>query len=323
MLKKKGVFVISLDFELYWGVRDKRALEDYKENLLGARSVIPSLLKLFDKYSIHATWAVVGFLFFSEKSELIKSLPVNKPGYLNKKLSPYEHIDGIGRNEKEDPYHYADSLIKMIIFYTGQEIGSHTFSHYYCLEKGQDIKTFAEDLDSAVKAAGRYDLTLKSLVFPRNQINEEYLDVCRKAGINACRGNQFSRIYKAGNEEDNSTLKRALRLLDAYVNISGYNGYSMEEIKKSVPLNIRASRYLRPYSERLKVFESLRLKRILSEMTHAAKKGLIYHLWWHPHNFGANTGKNMEFLEKILKHYNMLKDKYGMGSFNMGEVSSS
>ena len=60
--------MVSLDFELYWGVRDKTSLEAYKANLLGARHIIPRLLELFAHYGVRATWATVGFLFFDEKT---------------------------------------------------------------------------------------------------------------------------------------------------------------------------------------------------------------------------------------------------------------
>lgn len=48
---------------------------------------------------------------------------------------------------------------------------------------------------------------------------------------------------------------------------------------------------LRPYSAALKSLEPLKLKRITSELDCAAQEGLIYHLWWHPHNFGVNLEK--------------------------------
>ena len=57
---KKGLFIISLDFELLWGVRDKRTKETYGQNILGVQEVIPQLLDLFDKYDITATFATVG-----------------------------------------------------------------------------------------------------------------------------------------------------------------------------------------------------------------------------------------------------------------------
>ena len=66
----KGKFVISLDFELMWGMRDKKTLEQYGENIIGVHAVIPRLLELFTSYNIEATFSTVGFLFFKNKSEL-------------------------------------------------------------------------------------------------------------------------------------------------------------------------------------------------------------------------------------------------------------
>jgi peptidoglycan/xylan/chitin deacetylase (PgdA/CDA1 family) len=321
MKKQRGIFVISLDFELYWGIRDRRTLESYKENLLGVRFVIPRLLELFEKYKIHATWAVVGFLFFENLDELIKGLPAKKPTYVNSKLSPYQDIPYIGRNAEEDPFHYAPSWIKLIASFPHQEIGSHTFSHYYCLEKGQDKETFRDDLSAALKAAGNYKLKLKSLVFPRNQFNREYLSVCKEMGIKAYRGNESSWLYQPRSRHEESLLRRGLRFIDAYVNISGHNAYSIDKLGSTSPYNIPSSRFLRPYSPRLKVLEPLRLRRILSDLTYAARKGLIYHLWWHPHNFGIHLEENLSFLRKILNHFLNLKEAYGMESLNMGELA--
>jgi len=318
---QKGTLVISLDFELYWGVRDKKNLDIYQDNLLGVRAVVPRLLNLFDKYKVHATWATVGFLFLKDRQELIQVLPKNKPNYSNVKLSPYTYLEKIGCNEAEDPFHYASSLIDMVASFPTQEIGTHTFSHYYCLEKGQTADTFREDLKTAIKVAKNRNIDIKSIVFPRNQFNKEYIDICKENGLLAYRGNQLSWLYKATSQEDESSLRRALRLIDAYLNISGHNCYSIKEIPKAVPADIRSSRFLRPYSKKMKLGESLRLKRILSDLTYAAKKGLIYHLWWHPHNFGTNTEENFSFLEKILEHYLQLQNKYEIQSLNMGELA--
>lgn len=74
-----------------------------------------------------------------------------------------------------------------------------------------------------------------------------------------------------------------------------------------------------PYSPKLSFLEGLRLRRIKKEMVHAAKKGEMYHLWWHPHNFGANIEENLHMLEEICKCYKELYLKYGFSSYNMNE----
>ena len=152
MAVNNGILVISLDFELYWGVRDNRSIENYQENILGGRLAIPKILALFDSYYIHATWAVVGLLCFDTKTELVAALPQKQPSYINNNLSPYKYIESVGSSEQKDPFHYGYSLLKNIAACPNQEIGTHTFSHYYCLEDGQNLQEFTADLQAAKKS---------------------------------------------------------------------------------------------------------------------------------------------------------------------------
>jgi len=318
---KSGALIISLDLELCWGVIAGSGLDKNKKNILGAGKSVPAILELFENYGIHATWATVGFLFLNGKDELNSTLPLSLPDYKNKKLFSYYETKNIGRDEKEDLVHIAPSLIKKIVSYPGQEIGTHTFSHYYCLEDGQNINNFRDDLVAAVEIAKKYDLKIESIIFPKNQINQKYLPVCKELGIRSYRGNPRSAIYKSRKSGGDKFFIRLLRLADAYLNITGHNAYSIESINKNFPYNISASRFLRSYSDRLSIFESLKLRRILSDMDNAAKNNLIYHLWWHPCDFGANTGKNLLFLKKIFDRFVFLKNKYGMESLNMKELT--
>jgi hypothetical protein len=265
----------------------------------------------------------VGLLFFENKQELLSHLPTIKPIYTDPNLSPYTgYFDVLGDNYKVDQYHFAPALIKEIQKYPEQEIGTHTFSHYYCLEKGQTIEAFKADLNSAIAVANKYSITLTSLVFPRNQFNDDYLTICQELGVFCYRGNEQSWLYKAKNLEDESRFRRAFRLLDAYINISGHNCYSDDFIKSKMPIDIPSSRFLRPYSHTLKFFDRLRLHRIKSGMTYAAKNNLTYHLWWHPHNFGMDQDENFIFLEKILTHFQFLNTKYNFQSYTMSSLAN-
>src|SRR6476659_9972443 len=86
---QQGKFVISLDFELLWGVRDKVGIQQYGQHIKGVHKAIPRMLEMFRKYGIKATFATVGFLFFENKQELLSNLPKKIPGYTAKSLSPY------------------------------------------------------------------------------------------------------------------------------------------------------------------------------------------------------------------------------------------
>lgn len=317
-----GILTISLDFELYWGMRELVSLEDedFRQRLLGVYQAIPALLELFKQYNVHATWAAVGFLYFEDAIALQENLPTKLPGYDQGELCPYQDIES--SDSATNKFKFCPELIELIQKYPGQEIGTHTFSHYYCLEEGQTQDEFQADLQAAIKAAKQANLETKSLVFPRNQYNEDYLTTIAELGLTNYRGNETHWLYDWENGNGNNLNRRLLRLADSYLSISGHNCYSIEQLKAQYPINIPSSRFLRPHSAKLKPLESLKLKRITSCLDYAAQEGLVYHLWWHPHNFGADLEQNLEFLQKILEHYQGLNQQYGMQSLSMGEIAA-
>ncbi|MBV8903166.1 MAG: polysaccharide deacetylase family protein [Acidobacteriia bacterium] len=316
-----GAFVISLDFELHWGVRDKKAPSgNYRPNLLGARRAIPRMLDSFERFGVAATWATVGFLFAESEEEMREAWPYLKPAYRDPALNPYAEL--IGKDEQEDPLHYAPSLIAEIRRRQRQEIATHTFSHYYCLEPGQSRETFAADLESALRVARRRGISIRSIVFPRNQVNPRYLPVLAMNGITCYRGNQSGWMHRARAKGRDGALRRAARLADHYVSFSGANVTPWNQVLDSTGLcNVPASMFLRPYSPRLESCDALRLRRIRSSIEAAATRGGIFHLWWHPHNFGRYTDQNLRFLDKVLQVFADCRDRYGMESLSMADVA--
>jgi len=316
-----GYFVISLDFELHWGVFDKRTVNSYQKNLLGVRKVIPKLLKLSKKYNIKLTFSTVGFLFAENVEMLKKHNPSLKPTYKNTKLNPYLTQLGIGRNEDEDPYHYANSLLQLINKSGDHEIGTHTYSHYYCKEKGQNTKQFDADIKAAKSIAQATGFEIKSIVFPRNQYNEKYIKICKKNKLSCYRGNPNHFIYKPRQNDKEFFYIRALRLMDSYVNLSGTNTYKLNKTLNGEILNLPGSRFFRPYNTKLKPLEFLKLHRIKKGMQYAALHGEVFHLWWHPHNFGNHTNKNFNQLKEIFKEYKRLETKYNFQSISMSSLA--
>jgi len=321
MKQQSGALVISLDFELHWGVRDQFAFrENYTKHLEGARTVTPKLLRMFHDYDVAATWATVGFLFARSKSELESFFPPIKPDYKNKDLDPY--AETFGKDEQGEPLHYAASLIQQILETPKQELSTHTFCHYYCLEEGQTAEAFRADLESAIAIAKTWNLELKSIIFPRNQLNPSYNSILHDLGIKIYRGNETGYMYQAAATAEQTPLRRGLRLADTYLPITNHhlgNWHQLEEA--SGLINVPSSRVLRAYNPKLKVLESLRLARIKSGMTMAANQHKLYHLWWHPHNFGIYQEENLAFLESILQHFQALQERYGMQSLSMLAVA--
>jgi peptidoglycan/xylan/chitin deacetylase (PgdA/CDA1 family) len=315
-----GIFIISLDFELFWGVRDHRSLADYGANILGVRKSIPAILEMFRRHDIHATWATVGLLFFDKKADMIAHCPQLKPGYARESLSPYADVAAVGPDEATDSYHYGKSLLDLIRSCPGQEIATHTFSHYYCCEPGQDVAAFQADIEAAVRTAKAHGVELRSIVFPRNQTAAEYLKVCQEFGISCYRGNENAWFYAKGTRQGETLAVRAGRLLDTYFNISGHNTYPLSYPDGLV--NLPASRFLRPWERRLSALNEFKYRRITSGIKEAAQNGKVYHLWWHPHNFGVNLDKNIASLERILGFYARMQKDHAMRSMSMGEAAA-
>jgi peptidoglycan/xylan/chitin deacetylase (PgdA/CDA1 family) len=316
-----GSLVISLDFELHWGVRDHLPGDGaYRENLLGARRAIPLVLDAFAEHGVAATWATVGMLFAQTSEELERFSPLTRPTYVDHRLYPY--AEAVGADEEEDPIHFGWSLLERIAASPRQEVGSHTFSHYYCLESGQGEASFRADLEAARAIAEYRGLELRSLVLPRNQWNPDYAPIVRQLGFTAYRGVQSGFPYRPRrHHEQQSQPIRAVRLADAYLDLTGPSLTPWDGvIGEDGTGNVAASRYLRPYSRSRRALDTRRLKRIVAAMEQAARERSVFHLWWHPHDFGADTEENMAFLRRVLSAYDELRDHHGLESHTMGEV---
>ncbi|UVO49855.1 hypothetical protein M0208_04720 [Sphingomonas sp. SUN019] len=313
-------FVISLDLEQAWGMEAEKALGKQRASILGARDAIPRILALAERHGICCTWATVGLLFFDDRDELLDSLPAIRPAYDDLALSPYPRIGGIGRNEREDPLHFGRSLIRSIRDCPGQEIAGHTFSHYYCLEDGGDPAAFEADLAAAHRAAALLDIELRSIVFPRNQLRQTYLPLCRDSGYRSYRGNQRSALHRSRQRRQETRWSRVLRAADNYLPLSPRPDVNRPRQADGM-VDVAASRFLRPAST--PPLNRLQLGRIRREMTHAATHGGLFHLWWHPQNFGHGADANLRVLGAIFDHYRRLADDHGMVSATMDRVARS
>jgi peptidoglycan/xylan/chitin deacetylase (PgdA/CDA1 family) len=321
-----GLFVISLDFELAWGVRGDVA-PGYRANLLGVRQAVLALLDLFARHGIHATWATVGMLFFDRKDDLLRAFPSLLRDDPRGARAPHAHLDAMGADERSDPLHLARSLVLRIRDTPHQEIATHTFSHYECLAPGDHAHLFAADLDAALAAAAGLDIPIHSIVFPQNQYAAAHLDLCARRGLRVFRGAAPGRLYQPRSRRDDRAWHRLGRLVDAYLPVVRLPGQPDE--RPSGPsrdasglINVPASRFLRPHEPRLSGLAPLKLRRITGALTAAAERGGLYHLWWHPHNFGVHLAENMTLLESVLACYAALRDRHGMRSATMAEAAA-
>ena len=184
----KGIFVLSLDTELCWGVVDKPdQLKKNKKYYEQSRECIDEILALLEKYDISATWAVVGHLFLQQ----CKSCGRQKPSNISRNVYPCYRKDRFEQcpciDERDTTLWYGpDILNKIMNCKVHQEIGCHSFAHISYGDKIINRDMAKDDLSNCVSEAQKYGLKLRSFVFPRN--DEGYIDELQSFGFEAYRG---------------------------------------------------------------------------------------------------------------------------------------
>jgi len=214
---------------------------------------------------------------------------------------------------------FAPDLVNAILDQGSQELGSHSFGHFDCLDEFACVDGFSNDIDLFRIISSQFGIKAKSFVFPRNNISDLYICELEKNKFKCFRSNHSHFLYANGHDVKLGSFGRLLRFADSYFPISR---------KKNILINnagfginaLPADLFLRPWSNLLSSCDILKVKRIKDKMTFNAKNGVDFHLWWHPHNFGINLEKNIFVLRHILQHYQGLEKQYGMCSISMGEI---
>ncbi len=298
--------IISLDFELHWGRFDKYELEPNLPYYQNTVDTVPRILALFAEKGIHATWATVGMLMADNRDEWEEYLPKRLPEFRNEGLSAIHWYrkkrteGGLGL--------FAPELVRQILLTPFQELGSHTHSHYFTGIAGADVHSFKADLIASKRIAReKFGAELNSLVFPRNQYDQQSLITAFESGFKVARTNPADWFWE--NTANESLLKRIFRTGDTLFPIGRKTSFVPENPNSEGIFSLPASRILRPFQES-SIFNEKRIARIKSEINLACALGEAYHLWWHPHNFGHRTEENMKVLENLL---NFVRGKIDSG----------
>lgn len=311
---EKGIFTLSLDFELIWGTADL-GLENFKSLCKIEREiVIARLLELFEKYEFSATWAILGHLFLDKCSG--GHPEITRPNYSWTKEDWFAHDPG--GVETDQSIHLGKSLVDKIRNCSiPQEIGSHSFSHIVFGDVGCSNKTAESEIAECVRLADEQGIKLKSFVFPRNEVG--YLDVLRKYNFACYRGVEPN-WYE--NRQISESLRRGLRLLD--VLRAAAPPVVLPEKAKEGLWNIPGSAIFFPmHGFRRHIPMSLRVKRCLKGLKNAANEKKIFHLWFHPTNMVDEMEKMFAGLEEILQYASDLREQGRLDFLTMGQICES
>jgi len=308
----KGVFTVSLDFELIWGTLDLPASTRFRTLCALERAeVFDPLLELFAEFNISATWATVGHLFLNQCAkahpELVRSSPADK---LRLSLDP-------GTTEAQDPIFYARQLVEKIRdCRVLQEIGSHSFTHVLLGDPSCTQATAEGELNSAVAAARELGVTLHSFVYPRNMIG--HADALVRHGFTCYRapdetwyetGKQRKWYHRAGHLTDILAAKMPPAVMpnwdaNGIWAIPGSMLYTPSfGLRKYIPVKLRVARAHKGLHE-------------------AVRRRRIFHLWFHPTDLVERRQSMLDGLRQIFSTATRMRDRGQLDILTMSQLTS-
>jgi len=296
-VRPRGVFTLSLDFELIWGTRDIAGLSFARQCELERDVVIDRLLDLLHRYEIRATWCTLGHLFLDACSS-------GEDGRKHPDLVRPHHRwwpqDWFAQDpcsdETTDAIWYGKSLVERIRRCpTPQEIGCHTFSHVILGDPGCSRETARSELEKCVELAREIGVDLASLAFPRNEVG--HLDVVRELGFRCYRGtepNWYARPRVP------PPVRRAAHLFDVLVARTP----PVVEIAERLPdlYDVPGSMIFFPsHGARRHLPTAQRVRRAHRGLQRAERERRIFHLWLHPTNLADEMEAMFAGLEAVLR----------------------
>jgi peptidoglycan/xylan/chitin deacetylase (PgdA/CDA1 family) len=311
---KKGVFVLSLDTELAWGCcGDQKSIKISKSYFLDARKSIHTLINLFEKYDISATWAVVGHLFLShcQHENGIKHPEIIRPNYKWHQNRDWFDCDPCSSVES-DPIWYGKDIIDMIKgCKVPQEIGSHTFSHVIVGDPGCTRECFGSEIALCKEIAAESGVELKSFVFPQN--NEKYHDVLARNGFETYRGNEPYWFMKLP-----TLLQPFGRMVDCYLALCP----PVSNPVKNACWNIQGSYFWGHRHGLWKLLPiSQRVKQTKKGIDRAIRDGTVFHLWFHPFNLSTDPQGLTNGLEAVFSYINVARAEGRIENLTMGALA--
>ena len=310
----RGIFTLSLDFELIWGTLDL-GLEGFREACERERSdVVDRLLALLAEFEIPATWCTLGHLFLGECSPRDgRKHPEIVPPTHDWVANWFEH-DPCG-SEESDPIFYGKSLVDRVLACpVPQEIGCHSFSHPIFGDPGCSRETAASELAECVRLAAERGLALRSFAFPRNQVG--HLEVLREHGLIAYRGPDEAWY-------ENPRCPRPLKRVGHIVDVLLARRPQVVLPEETLPglWNVPGSMiYFPMHGLRRHIPPSLRVRRALKGLDAAADKRRIFHLWFHPTNLAFETDVMFAGLRRIFERAAELRGAGDLSILPMGEI---
>lgn len=307
----KGVFTLSLDFELIWGTLDLFGPDGFRSACEREREVIiDRLLALVEEFQIPATWCIVGHLFLDRCDGEHKDIVRPNHAWFPRDWFAFDP----GSDAEKDPIFYGRDLVEKILACpVRQEIGSHSFSHVIFSDRGCSRATAESELRACVKAAREMGVEMRSFVFPRNEVG--HLELLGEYGFRCYRGPE-PHWY----EKWPGPVRRLAHLWDVI---------TAAEPPVVLPLRTEAGVWNVPgsmiyfpmHAARRYIPMSLRVRRATRGLEAAARERKVFHLWFHPTNLADGMEEMFAGLRAIFERAAELRREGRIAFRTMSELA--
>src|SRR5262245_1426186 len=311
----RGVFTISIDFEMIWGTQDLFGPERFRRACEIERAcVIDRLLDLLVEYELPATWFVVGHLLLvhCDARGAIKHPEIVRPFHSWMRKDWFEHDPG---GSEDGSVLLGRSLVEKIRRCpVPQEIGCHSFSHVVFGDPGCSRATAVSEIAECVRLANAEGIVLRSFAFPRNKVG--HLDVLREYGFACYRGPEpEARIL--GFLPDG--LKRLANLLKVIT--ASEPPVSVPEKTESGLWMVAGSMvYFPMHGLRRYIPVGPRIRRAIKGLEAAARHKRSFHFWLHPTNLADEMERMFAGLRSVVEYACFLREHGELDILPMGSI---
>ena len=312
----RGTMILSLDLELSWGRFDNLPIGVLDAESLQERPHIKRFLTLLDQYEIPATWAMVGHLMLDgctrdhNGNAHPDAVPHARYSWFPHEWYTYDPCTSVSLA----PGWYAPDILEWIRgSRVRHEIASHSFAHILYGDPECSPSVAEADLKAAVEVAAQRGITIKSFVFPRNQIG--HLEILRKSGITAFRG------------EDAPPTSNGHWLVLKPVNfLKQVLGFPPAPVRPEEVLpglwNIPSNHIFLPRSGIRRILpRTSQARKGKRGIDQAVRTGGLYHMWFHPWNLNTDTNAMFSGLEEVFTYARHMKERGLLDILTMGEYA--
>jgi len=317
MKARKGVFVISIDVEMAWGVFDAGGVEKHEQDFKKVRDVVDRLIQVFEEFQAPVTWAFVGHLFLDscQTRRGVQHHDMPRPVY---PWFPFDwYSKDPGTDIHQDPIWYGKDILDAVLSSTVEhEIACHSFSHVDFSHEGCTAKVAAAEVEKCVELADQLGFKMKSFVFPKNRVG--FLEVLKKNGFEVFRGKDrwWSDRFKAPSSNGLAQLAEEFLCFPPRCHLPREVLPALWELPGSMLFrSLNGPMAFLPMS--------WRIRRAVNGLHRAAETGTVFQLWFHPWHIANGAERLINGLSAILEQATRLRELDMIDILTLGDVPRS